>query len=174
MEVVGCDSFAIYGNMTIAVLNGQCIGIEAMQFRWFHRQWNHNETRGLRGFTVNAVDSRRHTCSTWKTTKVYRRMEQWKQTYLCFNETFGKRRKLRVDLSKSVWYAVEQYSEGQSEMLARALTVDLHGDVLPSNHIRCSVANTYQRLAWLKVILLTFVHLNTCISSNNLWLVLMM
>ena len=38
-------------------------------------------------------------------------MEQWKQTYLCFNETFFKPRKLWVDQSKSVWYVVEQYGE---------------------------------------------------------------
>ena len=31
--------------------------MEAMQFRWFHWQWNHNETEGLRGFTVHAVES---------------------------------------------------------------------------------------------------------------------
>ena len=29
----------------------------------------YNETKGLRGFTVHTVDSRRHIHSTWKTTK---------------------------------------------------------------------------------------------------------
>ena len=93
------------------LLKGQCIGMEAMQFRWFHWQWNHNKTKGLHGFTVHVVDSRHHMHSTWKTTKVYRRMEQWKQMYLYFNEIFVKWRKLWVDPSESVWYAVEQYSE---------------------------------------------------------------
>ena len=31
--------------------------MEAMQFQWFHWQWNHNETEGLRSFTVHVVDS---------------------------------------------------------------------------------------------------------------------
>ena len=31
--------------------------MEAVQFSWFHWQWNHNETEGLRGFTVHVVDS---------------------------------------------------------------------------------------------------------------------
>ena len=39
------------------MLKGQRVGMEAVQFRWFHWQWNHNETEGLRGFTVHAVDS---------------------------------------------------------------------------------------------------------------------
>ena len=38
-------------------LKGQCVSMEVMQFRWFHWQWNHNETKGLRGFTVHTVDS---------------------------------------------------------------------------------------------------------------------
>ena len=100
-----------YSATFVYCLKGQCVSMEAVQSQWFHWQWNHNETKGLRGFMVHAVDSRHYMRSTWKTTKVYRRMEQWKQTYLCFNETFVKRRKLRVDPSESVWYAVEQYSE---------------------------------------------------------------
>ena len=43
-------------------LKGQCIGMEALQSWWFHWQWNHNETKGLHGFTVHGVDSRHHTC----------------------------------------------------------------------------------------------------------------
>ena len=93
------------------LLKGQCVGMEAIQSPWFHWQWNHDETKGLRGFTVHVVDNRRYMQSTWKTTKVYRRMEQWKQMYLCFNEAFVVQRKLRVDPSETVWYAVEQYSE---------------------------------------------------------------
>ena len=69
------------------MLKGQCSGMKAIQFQWFHWQWNHNETKGLHSFTVHVVDSRRHTRSTCKTIKVYRRMEQWKQTYFYFNET---------------------------------------------------------------------------------------
>ena len=38
-------------------------------------------------------------------------MEKGKQMYLCFNETFVKRRKLQVDPSKSVSYAVKQCNE---------------------------------------------------------------
>ena len=108
--------------LDIRLLKGQCVGMEAVQFWWFHWQWNHHETKGLCSFTVHMVNSRRHTRSTcWKTTKVYRRMEQWKQMYLCFNETFVKWRKLRVDPSESVWYAVK----GQSETLARVSTMGL-------------------------------------------------
>ena len=40
-----------------SALKGQCVGMEAVQFWWFHWQWNHNETKGLRGFTVHVVDS---------------------------------------------------------------------------------------------------------------------
>ena len=50
-------------------LKGQCIGMEAVQFWWFHWQWNHNETKGLCSFTVHTVNSRCHTRSTSKTTK---------------------------------------------------------------------------------------------------------
>ena len=44
-----------------------------------------------------------------------------KKTYLCFNETFVKWRKLRVNPRESVSYAVK----GQSETLARASTMGL-------------------------------------------------
>ena len=63
-------------------LKGQCVSMEAVQLQWFHWQWNNKETEGLCDFTVHAVDSRCHTCSTWKTTKVHRRMKQQKQMYL--------------------------------------------------------------------------------------------
>ena len=111
-------------------LKGQCVSMEAVEFRWFHWQWNHNETKGLPGFTVHAVDSRHHMCSTWKTTKEHRRMEQWKQMYLCFNETFVKWRKLRVDLSESVWYVVEQYSE-RTRDAAIVVTYDMSWHKIP-------------------------------------------
>ena len=138
-------------------LKGQCVGMEAMQFRWFHWQWNHNETKGLRGFTLHAVDSsidtmiavRRHTRSTWKTTKEYRRMEQ---TYLCFNETFVKRRKLRALTRVKVfdmrwkdrvkrWYACQQWASS--------------GDALISNHHRCSLANIIND--WKRFYILLFI-----------------
>ena len=84
--------------------------MEAVQFQWFHWQWNHNETKGLRDFTVHVVDSSQtsHTLNLEDHKSIQKGMEQWKQTYLCFNI---KWRKLQVDKSKSVWYEVEQYSE---------------------------------------------------------------
>ena len=66
--------------------------MEAMQSWWFHWQWNNNETKDLRGFAVHEVDSRCHTHSAKKTTKVYRRMEQQKQMYPYFNETLVKQK----------------------------------------------------------------------------------
>ena len=113
---------------------------------------------------------RRHTHSTWKATKVYRKMEQWKQMHL----TFVKQRKLQVDLSKSAWYAVRWSSIALTDRV-RVKRWHAHqqwassGDTLLSNHHRCSVANIQQRLAWLKVILLTFVHYRICdcLSENR-------
>ena len=96
--------------------------MEAMQFRWFHWQWNHNETEGLRGFTVRAVDSSQTSHALkLKDHKVYRKDGAVEKMYLCFNETFVKRRKLQVDPSESVWYMVK----GQSETLAHVSAMGL-------------------------------------------------
>ena len=61
------------------------------------------ETEGLRGFTVHAVDSSQ-TSHALNLEDHKRRQKDGavKQTYLCFNETFVKWRKLRVDPSESV------------------------------------------------------------------------
>ena len=63
-------------------------------------------------------------------------MEQWKQTYLYFNETFVKQGKLRVDLSESVWNAVEQYSESTE------WNVNTHVDNGPPVEMHSQVATT--------------------------------
>ena len=91
-------------------LKGQCVGMEAVQLWWFHRLWNNNKTKGLHDFTAYALDSTHYTCSTWKTTKVYGRMEQRKHMYLILTKCF-KQRKLWVDPSKNVWYVVELYGK---------------------------------------------------------------
>ena len=46
-----------YSVRFLCLLKGQCISMEATQFRWIHWQWDHNETEGLCGFTVHWVDS---------------------------------------------------------------------------------------------------------------------
>ena len=95
---------------TFFSLKGRYVSMKAMESQWFHWQWNNNKTKGSRGFTVHTVDSTHHMHSTWKTTKVYRRMEQQNKRISILTKHF-KQRKLWVDQSKSIWYAVEQYGE---------------------------------------------------------------
>lgn len=76
---------------------------ESHESWWFHRIWNNNETKGLCDFTVHALDSTCYTCSTWKTTKVFRRWSS-QNTRICILTKCFKQRKLK---SWSEWKCLD-------------------------------------------------------------------
>ena len=86
--------------------------MEVVQSQWFHWQWNNNETKGLRGFTVHVeVGLADVTCAQLGRLQKYTEGWSSENTHICILMKCFKQRKLQVDPSEKFWYAEEQYDE---------------------------------------------------------------